>query len=335
MAVTFKQFNIFRVMPICFILSALTFLFFFRDTKEVPIKDFIFFLTATFAIFSFTFFLLGQLIERVSSKTKLGPSEYFYKIFSSIVFAGAIAVLMIILGYLLNDAYAGAIVLRFAGMISAGAVASFASYYALGESTRVDSLLITKYLSTFMFGGLLLSALAQTDPNWYAVSFSYLGMTEGTTSAIIFNATMILTGLGTIALSKYIFDDIGKSSVRKNINDKSLRTDRIIFFLMGAGIAVVGLIPYAEGIQGSLHTAGAMSAGLSFLYLSIFSKRLLGGLNKTFYTLTYSFSAIVVASGLAFLMGEASLATTELIVFIAVFVWVYLFLEVIKINEQL
>jgi len=307
------------VFPTCYLIF---------HSIDISVRDMAFYVGAIFVIVSLIFYIFGYL---KNNRQELAPAEaakkrwrpYFEALSLSIIYAGMITILTAVLAYLIVQAYPGAHVIRIAAAFTGGAVASLAAYSAIRSAYESEIMSITRNLSVFLFGGLLLSAVAVTDPNWYLVSFSYLGMTPSL-AAKIFNFTLIFTGLGTLVLSKYFFELLDEK-VPEQVNYlKHKRFLKIVFWTMGIGIMMVGLIPYAPGIQGMIHTAGAMMAGIFFFFMAAGAKRLIPGLHGYYYILSASTAGVIAGFYFVYALGKNSLATVEVVTFIAVFVWIFL-----------
>jgi len=305
--------------PVCYLIF---------HSIDISVRSMAFYVGAIFVVVSLVFYVFGYL---KSNREELQPAEaskrkwkpYFEAFSLSIIYAGMITILTAVLAYLVVQAYPGAHVIRIAAAFTGGAIASLAAYSAIRSAYESEIMSITRNLSVFMFGGLLLSAVAVTDPNWYLISFSYLGMTPSL-AAKIFNFTLIFTGLGTLVLSKYFFELLDGRVPDQVEYMRHRRFLRFVFWTMGIGIMMVGLIPYAPGIQGQIHTAGAMMAGIFFFFMAAGAKKLIPGLHQYFYILSASTAGIIAGFFFVFALGNNSLATVEVVTFIAVFVWIFL-----------
>lgn len=305
--------------PICY---------FIFHTLDISVRNMAFYIGATFISVSLVFYLFAYLKKNINELHPTNASKkrwlpYFEAFSMSIIYTGMITILTAVIAYLVVQAYPGAHVLRLAAAFSGGFVASLAAYTAILSAYESEIMSITRNLSIFMFGGLLLSAIAVSDPNWYLISFSQLGISSGFASKI-FNFTLIFTGLGTLVLSKYFLELLDNKVPDKELYLKHKRFLRIIFWNMGIGIMIVGLVPWAPGIQGIVHTIGAMLAGVFFFFMTAGSKKLIPGLYSYFYLLSYFISIVVAGFYLVFALGYNSLATVEVVTFIAVFVWIFL-----------
>lgn len=305
--------------PICYLI--------FQEV-DISVRSMVSYIGMVFITVSLIFYVYGYLKNNYSSlapttATRINLRAYAEAFALAVIYAGMITIMSAVLGYLIVQAYPGAHVIRAAAALGGGAAAALAAYTGIRSAYESKIMNIVQNLSVFMFGGLLLSAVAETDPNWYTVSFSYLGMTP-TVAAKIFNFTMIFTGLGTLVLSKYFFNFLDEKVPNQDGYRKHRKFLQVVFWTMGVGIAMVGFIPYAPGIQGMIHTAGAMMAGFFFFLMAAGAKKLIPGLQQTSYLISYSIAAIVAGFAVVYAMGNNTLATVEIVTFIAVFVWIFI-----------
>lgn len=304
--------------------------YFIFHSVDLPVKQLLGYDALILVAFSFLAFLFAYIRNLKNDKQLL--SGALIGLLLAIIYAGATAMVAVTLTYLISQAYPGAHVIRLAVALTGAVAAVIGTYAGIRAALTTNAMSITKNLTIFLFGGLLLSALSETNPLWYTESFSYLGMTPSV-AAQIFNFTMIFTGLGAIVLSFYLFrrfeekipDHAGYLKYEKYL--------KLMLWTMGAGIAIVGLIPYEPGIRGQIHTLGATLAGIFFFVLAVFASKLLPGMQKAYYWLSYLMAAIVAGTYVIFLLGKNTLATVEIIMFISVFVWIYITLKCVDLLD--
>lgn len=327
----------YRIIIWPFILSFFAVYFIFPSVS-MPIKQLLGYNALILVAFSFIVYLLVYLSQlkrkdQKGIKKELSIRILFNSLLLSVIYTGAMLMLALGLVFIITEAYPGASVIRIGIALTGAATATVASYLAAQAAENTNAVSITKSLTLFMFGGLLISAITNSNPTWYTESFSYLGVTPSI-AAQIFNFTMTFTGLGAIVLSGYLFKEFEESIPDKEKFKKSEKIFKWMFWVLGAGIAVVGLIPWDPGIKGQIHTLGATFSGLIFFVFSAFSRKFLPGMQNVYYLITYMLATIVAGTYVIFMLGKNTLATVEIIAFISVYIWIFVTLKALELNSS-
>ncbi len=210
---------------------------------------------------------------------------------------------------------------------------------AIGNYSMIYSALsltftrITTIFSLTTIGGLFLSMITNTNPNWWQINFSFLG-TKNASNNWQFNLTLIFSAFLMLTLTDYIFGDI----IDKNKLSKLLYTKLTILRVLFSLICIsLGLIGTFENVANSwLHTAhnfAAKSMVVLMLVIILLQKYLVPNISKEFLILSYTFAGSMVALIILFMgVHYISLTAFEILGYGLGFTWLILCLQNLKLT---
>ena len=208
---------------------------------------------------------------------------------------------------------------------------------AIGNYSMIYSALsltfarITTIFSLTTIGGLFLSMITNTNPNWWQINFSFLG-TQNAGNKWQFNMTLIFSAFLMLTLTDYIFGDIiDKNKLSKQLYTK-LTILRVLFSLICLSLGLIGTF---ENVANSwLHTAhnfAAKSMVVLMLVIILLQKYLVPNISKEFLILSYTFAGSMVALIVLFMgVHYISLTAFEILGYGLGFTWLILCLQNLK-----
>ncbi len=203
-----------------------------------------------------------------------------------------------------------------------GAVGFAAAYYitGLGEKNLLT------LVGAVAAGGIFISFLVAQDDEWWRESISFLGYDPG--SSIIFNLTIIMTGLIALTFSRDLIDDLQVLHQMGRIPLNSFRFIRVGLTLICIGIVGIGLFPTAiSALSTFVHNVFAHSMALLFIIGMVALDRIAPGIYPAaFIKASRIAGGVCIVAFVAYYgLGIINFVTLELILFICFGVWVYLF----------
>lgn len=211
----------------------------------------------------------------------------------------------------------GTYVATFAVAVSAG----LAAYLLYLSVTRLTSVTLWERLIAFQIGGVLLAMATSSDPIWWRYHFSHLGAVGGWPS-LIFNATMVITGVLVVTFALYIDRDVRVLRRRVGIGFRwSGPAISALVVALGMSLAGIGLVQVNVSLV--LHNFVAGSTALIFAVLLIVSSAALWGMPWSFHITTFVILAVLAADvWLRFQVNYFNLTSFELVAFVILFGWI-------------
>lgn len=212
-------------------------------------------------------------------------------------------------------------------------------FVAIGNYCMIYSALsltfvrITTIFSLTTIGGLFLSMITNTNPNWWQINFSFLG-TQSAGNNWQFNMTLIFSALLMLTLTDYIFGDIIEQNKLPRQDYIKLTILRVLFSLICLSLGLIGAF---ENVADSwLHTAhnfAARSMVALMLVIILLQKWLVPRISKEFLILSYTFAGFMVALIILFMgVHYISLTAFEILGYGLGFSWLILFLQNLKLT---
>lgn len=170
--------------------------------------------------------------------------------------------------------------------------------------------------------GILLSAVTTTDPLWWHLHFSRLGMFSNA-SGVTFNAGVIISGLVISASAIPLAASLQAAASAGRIRDpRAARALPPILFALGVFLSLIGVIPLT--LNEFLHDRAANGVLLSFLGLVVVSRFTLRELPR--FLGRFALTAVIALSiGIALMVSSViNLAAFEVLAFGSVLSWVHL-----------
>lgn len=242
----------------------------------------------------------------------------------AIAFAHGVVALLgwLVLGAILADGFADAVVYFASATALAAAVAGVTAYAAFLSAAGMNLLRLSTVLAVFAIVGLLTAMLSAPYPHWWMVHLSALGMTESI-SSLSFNLTLIVTGIIMTAIGRYATDVRGIHDPKRKAATVRIR---VCLILIGVLLAGVGLFPLNDSRV--LHNVSAVGMILVFALAVFWVRSAMPGAPAAFFVLGYVFFATIVLMLVFFLVGYYVLTATELVAGVLVFSWLIVYLRV-------
>lgn len=209
--------------------------------------------------------------------------------------------------------------------LSAAAIAAvgiaLTGYAVFLSAVRLSPMLLSAVLAVFLVCGALASMLSASDPHWWKLNLSALGMTSDI-SSLTFNLTLIVAGVIVTAIANYAASSLPSSSAIERRHRTTVRTE---LDLLGVLLACVGIFPVNKFL--TIHNVSAVGMLIVFTVLILSIRRLVPGVPHVFALLGYVYLGVIVVVAVFFVTGYYNLTAVELIAAVLVFSWLILFLR--------
>ncbi|WP_411731200.1 hypothetical protein [Paeniglutamicibacter sp.] len=240
---------------------------------------------------------------------------------------------------IIQDAFLGLTVDRYAGSLMVGVCSGIAGYVALVSAARVTAQSLSTLLAIFMATGVFISMLAAENPYWWHSMFSALGTrASGLTSFWTFNVTLVVSGLVLSTLTAFIVRDVALLAGIIDDYAAAVGKPRPRFIrprpavvrtcLLGLGACVIGigLIPF--NVSAPVHSAMVRIAAVFIVVLLLGAALWLPGFPWIFHLLSFAcFVGLVGAALLWQPLAYYNLTAFELAVVGIVFGWLVVFIR--------
>ncbi|MDZ8275206.1 DUF998 domain-containing protein [Microbacterium aquimaris] len=223
-----------------------------------------------------------------------------------------------VLATILERSFIGAEVYPVALVALAGATAFVTAYVVFYSATHMDLSLLAIILAVFLVEGVITAMLTASDPQWWKLNLSALGMTDDL-SAFAFNLTLIVAGFIVTTLARYVTVGIPTP------HPHGARNTRISLIVVGVFLTCVGIFPVDDFFV--LHTSVASGMAVAFGVLVIALKWWIPGIARAFLTLGWVFIAVIAVLAIMFATGVYTLTAVELVAGVLVFAWIILFIR--------
>lgn len=196
----------------------------------------------------------------------------------------------------------------------AGAVVAFVAFVAGHYVVRTPGrpmtaldildVLLATMLAVFLVEGVVASMLTASDPHWWKMNLSALGMTDDI-SALAFNLTLIVAGFIVTTLARYATASIPSTTPH------GVSRARTCLIIVGVFLALVGVFPVDPFFV--LHTSVASGMVVAYGVLVIRLHAWIPGMPKAFIALGRLFLAIVLVLAVLFAVGFSTFTAVELV----------------------
>ena len=196
----------------------------------------------------------------------------------------------------------------------AGAVVAFVAFVAGHYVVRTPGrpmtaldildVLLATMLAVFLVEGVVASMLTASDPHWWKMNLSALGMTDDI-SALAFNLTLIVAGFIVTTLARYATASIPSTTPH------GVSRARTCLIIVGVFLALVGVFPVDPFFV--LHTSVASGMVVAYGVLVIRLHAWIPGMPKAFIALGWLPLAIVLVLAVLFAVGFYTLTAVELV----------------------
>jgi hypothetical membrane protein len=176
-------------------------------------------------------------------------------------------------------------------------------------------------LAVFLVVGAFAAMLASSDPDWWKLNLSALGMSTNHAS-IAFNVTLIIAGIMITTISRYATAGLPASDERSRRGRFAVRGGLI---LMGILLACVGLFPVDEFFV--LHNTVATGMAVVFAVVVVGLPWFLPSMPRVFVVFGWIYVIVIALLGAFFAVGYYNLTAVELIAAVLIFSWIIVFLR--------
>ncbi|HEY1106774.1 MAG TPA: DUF998 domain-containing protein, partial [Agromyces sp.] len=225
------------------------------------------------------------------------------------------------LASVLSLSFIDAVVFSVPAAALTGVAVALTAYAVFLSSVHMSPMMLSLVLAVFLALGAIASMLSASDPHWWQMNLSSLGMTDDL-SALAFNLTLIIAGVLVTTIAHYAVSSIPASTPKAV---KGRRKVTAMLALLGILLACVGVFPVDEYLQA--HNLAATGMAIVFTVLVFALPRWLPAAPRPFVILGYVDVAIIVVMAVFFINGYYNLTAVELVVAVLVFGWVIVFLR--------
>jgi len=199
-----------------------------------------------------------------------------------------------------------------------GTAAAISAYVVFYSATHMSLSLLAVVLAVFLVEGVMASTLTSSDPHWWEMNLSALGMTDDL-SAFAFNLTLIVAGIIVTTLARYATREIPTTHPR------GARNVRACLIVVGVFLACVGIFHVDEHFW--VHNSVATGMAIAFAVAAIRLPVWIPGMPRAFVLLGWLFLAAIAVLGVFFAVGYYTLTAVELVAGLLIFSWIILFLR--------
>ncbi|WP_243076108.1 DUF998 domain-containing protein [Microbacterium sp. SS28] len=267
-------------------------------------------------------------------RLELASWKFTVNAISVVIVHASLAILATIAGYfVLGQGFIGLTMNAFWSAVLMAINLGLAAHFTYLSASRMTTQRMSSLLMAFILIGALTAMVTTPDPAWWQLHFSHLGSFEGTVSSWVFNGTLIAGGLLVTTFAVYVAHDM-HALVDRGILERanSPRIVSTVFVAMGILLAGVGLVPVDVNLL--IHNLSATGMAIVFFGLLIAAPRVLRGMPRTFFVVTWGFLASLVLSVVLFITQFFGLTAFEIIVFALVFAWIAVFIRFLGIAAQ-
>jgi hypothetical membrane protein len=269
------------------------------------------------AVVAILAFVAGRYVVR-DHRARVGILEVIDV--AALAFAHGIIALLVwtLLADLLDQSFIGAEVFALPVLVLGGTVAAITAYVAFLSATHMNLSLLALVLAVFLVLGVMASMLTSSDPQWWKMNLSALGMTDDL-SAFAFNLTLIVAGVIVTTLARYATTGIPTPHAH------GARNLRIALIVIGVFLACVGI--FHVDVHFWIHNTVATGMVIAYVVAAIRLPVWIPGMPRGFILLGWVFIAIVVVLGVFFAVGYYTLTAVELVAGLLIFSWIILLLR--------
>jgi hypothetical membrane protein len=272
------------------------------------------------AIVALVIFVIGRWMLRRSTHA---PSGLHWYDDIAIAIAHALIALIGWTGFaaVMSESFVDATVYAFSAAAIAAVGIALTAYAAFLSAVRLSPMLLSAVLAVFLVCGAIASMLSASDPHWWKLNLSALGMTSDI-SSLTFNITLIVAGVIVTAIANYAAAALPASTQVERRRRSTVRTE---LDLLGILLACVGIFPVNKFL--TLHNMSAVGMLIVFAVLILSIRRTVPNVPRVFALLGYVYLGVIFVVAVFFVTGYYNLTAVELIAAVLVFSWLILFLR--------
>lgn len=225
---------------------------------------------------------------------------------------------------IMEYSFVGATVYATPAAVIASAAVALSAYAAFLSGSALSPRQLSRVLALFLVIGMITAMLSASDPQWWRLNLSALGITHDV-SALTFNLTLIVSGVIVTTIARFGTASLPASTVSERQRREIVRA---LFVLLGVMLACVGIFPVDRFFL--LHNSVATGMIVAFGVLVIGAPWLLRSLSSSFIILGFVFVAAIIGLVFLFAVGTYNLTAVELVASLLIFAWIILFLRNVK-----
>ncbi|MGN8025158.1 DUF998 domain-containing protein [Microbacterium sp. 22242] len=258
-----------------------------------------------------------------------GQRLRWYELTAIALAHGAVALLALSgLAELLEASFRDAPVFPFPGAVLVGVALALTAYVCSLSGAMLSPSSISLILAVFLVIGALTAMLGATDPHWWRLNLSALGMVRNA-SAAAFNGTLIVAGVMVTTIARYATAAL---SVREPRDRRGRDIVRIGLILIGVFLACAGIFPVDAFFLVHNTVATGMTVVFSIIVLAL--PWLLRRISRVFVVLGWIYVLVIALLGVFFATGYYNLTAVELIAAVLIFSWIIVFLRTASADRE-
>ena len=274
-------------------------------------------------------YVFARVLARRQATEPEGSRIRWFDVVALALAHGIIALLgWLALADLFERSFVGAELYPLAAAALTASALAVTAYAVFLSALAVGALHLSLILVVFLVCGVFASMLTASDPLWWQLNLSTLGISDDL-SARAFNITLVIAGVIVTTIAHVAVEGLPAERAGEV---RSRRVIRVALSLIGVLLACVGLFPVDEFL--TAHNVSASGMLVVFVVLVVDIRRLVPGLPQPFLVLGYVFLGVIAVIAVFFLTGYYTLTATELVAFLLVFAWLIVFLRITGASEQ-
>lgn len=225
------------------------------------------------------------------------------------------------LATVMESSFVGATLYTTPATVLAAAAAALSAYLAFLSGVSMSPRQLSLVLAVFLAVGVTSAMLSSSDPQWWQMNLSALGITHDI-SSLTFNLTVIISGVLVTTIARF-----GTSALPSSTPSEARRrfVVRLLFILIGVMLACVGIFPVDRFFLMHNTVATGMCVGYAVLVIGL--PWLIPTMPKAFIALGYVYVVAIIVVAVLFAIGEYNLTAVELLASLMIFSWIIIFLR--------
>ncbi|GAA3641493.1 hypothetical protein GCM10022200_26580 [Microbacterium awajiense] len=268
-------------------------------------------------------FVVSMVLPRRRARlSAVGVGYRWFDVAALALAHGAIALLgWIGAASIMDHSFVGATVFATPASILAAAAAGLSAYLAFISAANTSAGQLSIVLAVFLVVGVVAAMLSATDPQWWQMNLSALGITHDI-SSLTFNVTLIISGVIVTTIAR-----VGTAAlpVATGVERRRRFEVRILFVLIGVLLTCVGIFPVDRFLL--LHNTVATGMAVAYAVLVLGLPWFLPRMPRVFMILGFVYVAVIIALAVLFFTGIYNLTAVELVSAMLIFSWIILFLR--------
>ena len=254
-------------------------------------------------------YLLDRFTGRAPARGRL-PRRIFDLVALALAHAIIFLIIWAVVSTLIQRAFLGADMYDLVAALLAAVAAALTAYASFLSGSGMTTMRLATLIAVLLVAGVFTSMLTATDPRWWTMNFSALGMNDSLSSTA-FNVTLILSGFVVTTLANFATGDLQE---RVKSAPDATRTGLLTGGLAVMGVALAGVGAVPVNVNQLVHNIASSTLLIVFGLLAISIRWLVPGLPTAFIVAGYVFVVIcVVAVVLWVPFGYYNLTAVEIV----------------------